>query len=194
MTVACQDANFPFVSGGDDLLILRLAAGDDEALAQAYRLYGALVYSVALRTSRSKTIAEDVVQEVFCTLWRHPSSFDPGRASLRTFLGISAHRRAVDAVRSEVRRRGREEHSARLVPACDSWAESCDVTGEAVREAISHLPQDQRQTVELAYYEGRTRAEIAELLGIPEGTAKSRLRLAQTKLSRWLAALEVEPA
>jgi RNA polymerase sigma-70 factor (ECF subfamily) len=185
----------PVQEGRDCVLLARLAAGDDDALTEVYDRYAPLVFGVAKRVVANRSLAEDVVQEVFTALWRHPERFDPHRGSLRAYLGVQAHRRAVDAVRSDTRRRAREEHcelmqargEARLSDKMDAVT-----VAEVVRQAIARLPDGQRQAVELAYWSGRPQREVADVLGVPEGTVKSRMRLAQAKLAEWLAPLEVE--
>jgi len=167
----------------------RMAAGDDEAVGELFEEYASFVYGLARRVTGNCTIAEDVVQEVFTTVWCHPDRFDPSRGSLRAFLGVQTHRRAVDAVRRDARRTAREERhqeldSRRPRAVCDETDTAA--VAQVVRQAIARLPAEQRQAVELAYLEGRTHRELASLLGIPEGTAKSRLRLAQAKLGEWL--------
>lgn len=182
------------VEVGDRWLVERLAAGDDDALRELVDRYGGLVLGIARRVSGSTVLAEDVVQEVFTALWRAPERFDPSRGSLRAYLGILAQRRAADARRSEGRRQAREERSAGLdrplsgEPGSDGMrAVDEEAVAEAVRHAIERLPEEQRAVVELAFWQGRTCREVAALLGIPEGTAKSRMRLAQQKLTHWLA-------
>jgi RNA polymerase sigma-70 factor (ECF subfamily) len=178
------------VNTGDGLLVARLAAGDQEAIAEIFDRYAPFLYGLARRVTGDPTAAEDVVQEVLTTLWTHPERYDPDRGSLRAFLGVQAHRRAVDAVRRAVRRDAHEAHHEALTSVTrtsnDDETESLGLV-EVVRQAIGRLPAAQRQAVELAYFGGCTQRELALLLGIPEGTAKSRLRLAQAKLSEWLA-------
>lgn len=184
------------VRAPDEVLVARLRAGDDQALTEIYACYGALVFGVARRTTGSRMLAEDVVQEVFCALWTHPERFDPSRGSLRAYLGMAAHRRAVDALRADVRRTGRELRAEALDGRRSDPAASTVGLGmeEAILQAIRGLPDDQRSVVELAFCQGRTHVEIAEALGIPAGTVKSRIRLARVKLMRSLADLAVEPA
>jgi RNA polymerase sigma-70 factor (ECF subfamily) len=179
----------PAVDSLDAGLTARVAAGDDEALAEVWDRYGSLVYGHARRLTRDATIAEDVTQEVFVTLWQHPERFDPERGSLRAYLGVHAHRRAIDALRRDVRRSQREQRHHRLHPegSClPSDAAECASLADAVRDAIDRLPPEQREAVELAYFGGLTHREVAATLRIPEGTAKSRLRLAHAKLHSWL--------
>ncbi|HUI04308.1 MAG TPA: sigma-70 family RNA polymerase sigma factor [Acidimicrobiales bacterium] len=171
------------------LLAARLAAGDDEALAEIWQRHGSLVFGLARRLTGDSSIAEDVTQEVFVTLWQHPERFDASRGSLRAYLGVHAQRRAIDALRRDGRRAEREHRHHRLHPPAgpepSDEAES-SVLSDAVRDAICRLPAEQREAVELAYFNGLTHREVATTLGIPEGTAKSRLRLAQAKLQSWL--------
>lgn len=180
----------------DEILVARIRAGDEEALAEAYRFYGAVVFGVARRTTASRSAAEDVVQEVFCALWWHPHRYDSERGSLRAYLCGVARRRGLDAMRRDARRVLREQRSETL--GGPAPGPECDVadfgTVKAVRHALERLPDDQRQVVELAFWEGRTHVEIADALGIPAGTVKSRLRLARAKLVDWLGELALEPA
>jgi RNA polymerase sigma-70 factor (ECF subfamily) len=174
-----------------------MAAGDDEAISEVYERYAPFVYGLARRVTGSVNAAEDVVQEVFCNLWRNPDRFQPERGSLRAFLGVQAHRRSVDNVRSDVRRQAREERHHELDPQQRGRAvdeQDSQAVVELVRQAIARLPAEQRQAVEMAYLQGHTYRELAELLGIPEGTAKSRLRLAQAKLGEWLGPHMLEMA
>ena len=170
----------------DATMVDRVAAGDETALGTLYDKYGGLLYSLALRVTRYRTAAEDVVQEVFVHVWTHPLTFDETRGSLRSWLGVIAHRRAVDRVRREAAARAREERDhRRTVSAPPDIAEAAAtlITSEHVREAVRRLPADQRQAIELAYFDGRTFREVATMLGIAEGTAKSRIRLGLSKLS-----------
>jgi RNA polymerase sigma-70 factor (ECF subfamily) len=167
-----------------------LAAGDEEAIAEIFDRYGPFLYGLARRVTGDRSSAEDVVQEVLTKLWTDPGRFDPERGSLRAFLGVQAHRRAVDAVRRESRRSAHEARNQALDPAAGMPSpDQVEALGlvDIVRQAIGRLPAAQRKAVELAYFEGCTQRELAVMLGIPEGTAKSRLRLAHAKLSEWLA-------
>jgi RNA polymerase sigma factor (sigma-70 family) len=169
----------------------RLVEGDDAALAEVYDQYSSFVYGLALRVIGEPRAAEDVTQDVFVSIWERPGAFDPERGSLRTWLGTLAHRRAVDYVRrEEARRRRMEREASRAVPAPDvEELATALVTAERVRAALDALPGEQRRAIELAYFGGNTYRQVAEVLGIPEGTAKSRLRLG---LRRIASALEAE--
>ncbi len=177
------------VERGETVLMARMAAGDEEALAEAFDRYAPLVYGLARRVTGNATTAEDVVQEVFTALWSHPGRFDPERGSLRAFLGVQAYRRAVDSVRQDARRSAREERQQDLTDTTDTVGDGTDdrELRDIIRQAIGRLPDEQRKAVELAYFGGCTQRELATMLGIPEGTAKSRLRLAHAKLGQWLA-------
>ena len=169
----------------------RLIAGDDAALGEVYDQFSSLVYGLAYRVIGDSRAAEDVSQDVFVWLWERPAAFDPARGSLRTWLGTLTHRRSDDYVRrEEARRRRNERDAARLavVPDVGEMAAAL-VTAERVRAALDVLPSDQRDAIELAYFGGKTYREVADVLGIPEGTAKSRLRLALRKIA---TALEAE--
>ena len=147
--------------------------------AEVYDQYSSFVYGLALRVIGDARAAEDVSQDVFVGLWERPAAFDPDRGSLRTWLGTLTHRRAVDYVRrEEARRRRAERDAARAVTAPDvEEMATALVTAERVRAALDLLPSEQRRAIQLAYFGGKTYREVAEVLGIPEGTAKSRLRL-----------------
>jgi RNA polymerase sigma-70 factor, ECF subfamily len=178
------------VGGPDTLLAERLAAGDDHALAEIFDRLGPAVYGAAVRVLGESSAAQDVVQDVFVELWRDPARYEPATASLRTFLTLRARHRAVDLVRSELRRVARQERQHRLAqPAAHPSPFELVAGAEAarvVRDAVALLPDNQRQVVELAYYRGLTCREVALAAGIPEGTAKSRLRLALAKLETTL--------
>ena len=170
---------------GDTILVTRLIAGDEEALGEIIDALGPYVLAVAQRVVGDRSAAEDVAQDVLVALWQRPDRFDPERGSLRTWLGMQAHRRAIDLVRQELRRSGRERRSVRLtvIPDQTSRDEMEEaLLRSAVHDAVLLLPEEQRRVVELAYYRGLSYREVACELKIPEGTAKSRLRLALGKL------------
>jgi RNA polymerase sigma-70 factor (ECF subfamily) len=174
------------VGSADSLLAARLAAGDDRALAEVFDELGPTVHAAARQIVGDPATAQDVVQDVFVDLWCHPYRYDSSLAGLRTYLTLCARHRALDVVRSEQRRAGREERQASLLPTPRQPSPGDLVidadTASAVRAAVSTLPPDQRRVVELAYFGGLSYRDVAERMGIPEGTAKSRLRLALAKL------------
>ena len=184
--VAGKRARFAWVEPTDAPLTARLAAGDDLALAEAFDRLGPAVYGAALRVLGEWTAAQDVAQDVFVELWTRPDRYDPAAGSLRTYLTVLARHRAVDMVRSELRRIARQERNQRLspqpeLPSPGDEVEAAEAAG-VVRAAVRLLPDSQRQVVELAYFRGMSYREVAQAVGIPEGTAKSRLRLALAKL------------
>jgi RNA polymerase sigma factor (sigma-70 family) len=166
-----------------------LIARDERALGEVYDQFASFVYGIALRVIGDARAAEDVSQDVFMKLWEQPGGFEPERGSLRTWLGTLAHRRAVDHVRREEAKRRtaiRDASRPAVAPDVEEMAMAL-VTAERVRAALDTLPNEQKEAIELAYFGGRTYREVAQQLGIPEGTAKSRLRLG---LRRIAAALE----
>ena len=196
--VAAGCASVQGVGGTDALLAARLAAGDDYALTEVFDSLAPSVLSSALRVLGDNSAAQDVVQDVFVELWSHPDRYNPAAGTLRTYLIVLARHRAVDLVRSELRRIARQERTYQLTPAPPTGGVSDEVmaaeTAGLVRAAVQLLPVGQRQVVELAYFEGLTCREIAYAVGIPEGTAKSRLRLALAKLETVLDRQLLEPS
>ena len=177
-------------SWAEHVLIERLSSGDETALVDLYERYAGFVYGLAVRTLVDRHAAEDVTQEVFVSLWEHPERIDSGRGTLRGFLGTLTHRRAVEAVRREEAHRRREARVSRDgadVPDVVEAVLRSDTSGR-VRSAVDELPDAQRQALELAYFHGYTFRQVADVLQIPEGTAKSRLRLALARIAKNLGA------
>ena len=163
----------------DAILVVAVGRYRHEALAEAYRRHAGAVFALARRLLVDRTLAEEVVQEVFLRLWNGPEKFDPERGSLRSFLLAQTHGRSVDILRSEVSRRQREERDARDRAEADYDIEHAVVdlaVADEVREAMSVLPDGERAAIELAYFGGHTYREVAVLLDEPEGTVKSRIR------------------
>ena len=170
---------------GDAELARLIAAGRQDALAEVYRRHASPVLSMALRLTRNHALAEEVVQEVFVRLWQRIDTFDPERGSLRTFLLSHAHGRSVDLIRSEASRRTREDNESRLVAEAGPSLEEEVVEmrmAEHVRQALAALHPSERRAIELAYFGGHSYREVAELLGEPEGTVKSRIRTGLKRL------------
>jgi RNA polymerase sigma-70 factor (ECF subfamily) len=163
----------------DAQLVTAIARYSEVALAEAYRRHGGAVYGLARRVLNSTTEAEDVTQDVFLRLWNQPERFDADRGSLRSFLLAQSHARAVDAIRSLNSRRLREAREARRTAsaAYDMQHEVWDLAlADQVSRALAKLPEEERRAIELAYFEGHTYVEVAELLDQAEGTVKSRIR------------------
>jgi len=164
----------------DEDLLLAVAEGDRAAFAHLYDRYSATVHGIVHAVVRDPSQSEEVTQEVFVEVWRMAARFDPDRGAARTWLLTMAHRRAIDRVRSEQSSRDRTERIGhRDRPrAFDEVSETVETTveHEQVRAALDQLTDLQRQAVELAYYQGYTYREVAELLDTPLGTIKTRMR------------------
>jgi RNA polymerase sigma factor (sigma-70 family) len=174
--------------GDDARLRDRLVFGDETAFVDLYERFSSLVYTIAARVTRDVRAAEDVTQEVFLAIWQRPHGFDPAKGSVRGWLAMMAHRRAVDLVRREEAHR-RASLDARLYagavnrgdPVGDHVSDAD--AAERLSTAVRALPEYLRTAITLAYLEGRTYREVAIELGVPEGTAKSRLREGLRRLS-----------
>jgi RNA polymerase sigma-70 factor (ECF subfamily) len=179
-------------SGFPDEALLALAARDDEdALAALYDRYGRVAYGLALRIVRDQALAEDAVQEAFLAVWRTAGSFRADRARPSTWILTLVHRRAVDVVRREERRRAAPlaegvEEPHEQARAADEEIELTD-RRRIVQEALRRLPDEQREALELAYYGGLTQSELAERLSVPLGTIKSRMFTGLRRLRDLLA-------
>ncbi len=160
----------------DEALVALVARSSDGALGELYDRYGGPAYGLALRVVRDAALAEDVVQEAFLGVWRSAGRFVPERAKASTWIMTFVHRRAVDVVRREEHRRGEPLERADQ-PATGSTEEVAWLRfeRERVQDALAQLPDQQREAIELAYYGGFTQAQLAERLGQPLGTIKSRV-------------------
>jgi RNA polymerase sigma-70 factor (ECF subfamily) len=159
----------------DGALIAAVRSGNQEAMAQLYDRYSAVVYSVALRVLGETGAAEDVLQEIFMQLWRTPGAFDASRGNLAPWLAVITRNRAVDTLR---KRRPQTEITETVVSVEPDLASQTDrgrVT-EKVRSVLKDMPAPQRQALEMAYFEGYSHSEISEKTGEPLGTIKTRIR------------------
>lgn len=181
----------------DTLLVEAVARGDAQALELIYDHHSRGVYSLALRLLADTTSAEEVVQETFLKLWRHPNAYQPARGRLLPWLLGVAHHHAVDLLR-----RRQLELRHRATPNGDAAGEGIEALGLtsaeddpqihagafdqriAIGRALAALPVEQRLPLELAYYRGMTQFEVASLLGVPLGTIKTRMRLGLQQLRR----------
>jgi RNA polymerase sigma factor (sigma-70 family) len=172
----------------------RLTAGDEAALGELYDEFSPLVYGLAARVTRDWAAAEDITQEVFVRVWEAPQAFDPARGTWMGWLCTMTHRRAVDWVR---RSAARHRHSAAAAPPVAAPdPEETAVAGsvaKSVQVAVNDLPEAQREVIRLAYFDGQTYRQVAETLGIPEGTAKSRLWTGLRRLADRMQAEGIEP-
>lgn len=160
----------------DEDLLEAVSRSDEAALAELYDRFGRVAYGLALRVVRDAALAEDVVQEAFLQVWRSAERFEAGRAKASTWVLTFVHRRAVDLVRREERRRSEPESAAPIPtgPGADEAVERRSKR-EVVQGALRQLPAEQREAIELAYYGGFTQSELAARLDQPLGTIKSRM-------------------
>ena len=175
----------------DEALVALVARGDEDALGELYDRVGRIAYGLALRVLRDERLAEDAVQEGFLAVWRSAAGFRAERAKASTWILTLVHRRAVDLVRREERRRAEplgDEPAAALSDPGASTEEAAWLRfeRERVQAALQKLPDVQRETLELAYYGGFTQSELAERLGVPLGTIKSRMFAGLSRLRELL--------
>ncbi len=182
-------------SRSDSALVVAVARRDQAALAELHRRHGGSLFCAALRVLSVRTLAEDVVQEIFIRLWQRPERFDPSRGTLRSFLLAQCHGRAVDIVRAEEARRHREERAKNAAGA--TYVIEDDildfVVGQRLREAVARLCHAEREAISLAYFGGHSYAQVALILGVPEGTIKSRIRSGLSRLRTAVVEAGIDP-
>ena len=171
----------------DEDLMQLVGDGEARAFEVIFDRHSAPAFSLAYRMCGRSAMAEDVVQEAFVSLWRSGTRYDRGRGSVRSWVLSAVHNRAIDMFRREVVRTSRnigDEHLADRVEAAERTDREVERRDDArlVRGALSELPADQRQVIELAYFGGFTHSQIAEILELPAGTVKGRMRLGLAKL------------
>jgi RNA polymerase sigma-70 factor (ECF subfamily) len=170
----------------EDLISLVETNDDPQAFATLYDRHSRAAFSLAYRMMGEHHAAEDLVQESFLKLWRAARSYRPERASVRTWLLSIVHNRAIDQLRSRASRRRTQEKVEAVAPRfepSEAFAQSlANSQREQVREAMRSLPQEQLKILELAYFSGYSHVEIAELLDVPLGTVKGRMRLGLKKI------------
>jgi RNA polymerase sigma-70 factor (ECF subfamily) len=165
----------------------RVAGGDHPALAACYDLMGAVVFSLAVRMLRDRALAEDVSQDIFVQVWRQAGNYDLTRGSPEAWIMMIARTRILDRIRSRgagvvLKSVGENLPDA---PAADDWPDDLAITREDavnVRQALAELPAEQKQVIELAFFDGLTHMEISEKTSVPLGTIKTRIRLGLTKI------------
>ncbi len=179
--IAARGSSGPDADRTDRAQMERLVGGDLGALDGLYEQYGAMAFSIALRITRDRAAAEDVVQEAFLGAWRNAARYVDGRGTVRTWLLSIVHHRAIDAIR---RRRPTVElpESEASMPTTltlpDTWTEVAHgLDRDAVQAALVQISDVQREAIELAYFGGLSQTEIADRTGVPLGTVKGRLRL-----------------
>ena len=174
----------------DGKLRERMVAGDASALAEAYDAHSSAVFGVVYRMLPDWHVAEDVVHDVFLSLWERPADYDPRRGRLRPWLCAVARCRVIDRIRrTEAELRRLPTIAADVSPVADiTEAIDRDIMAKVVRRSVDELPESRRAAVLLAYYGGLSYREVAVRLGIAEGTAKSRMRTALRQLANLLDA------
>ena len=186
----------------DAQLLDGVAAGDADALALLFDRHGAAVLGVLTRMLGRAGEADEVLQEVFLWLWKHPRRYDPSRSSLRGWLLVLARSRALDVLRADRSRRVREEGVERErairhdpahqpVPLADLEQREAE---RRLQSALGTLPEEQRRCIELAFFAGLSHSQIAARLQQPLGTVKSRIQLGMAKLRAALGGLVAAPA
>jgi len=175
---------------GDDRLLARFVAGDERAFAAIFDRWSAPVFRVAVAILQNDSAAEEVVEEAFWQAWTTRATFDTARGGIAGWLLMIARSRALDRRRAMGRRREAGDEPLAALPgrAAPDPAEA-DETARLVRSALGALPAEQREVIELAYFEGLSQSEIAERTGQPLGTVKSRSRTALGKLREGLGML-----
>ena len=173
----------------EDLISLVHEKRDSEAFAALYDRHARAAYSLAYRMMGEKQATEDIVQDAFLKVWRAAGSYRAERGSLRSWLLTVVHNRVIDQLRSTASQRRTQEKVEASAPTsqpseafAQSWRNS---QRERVREALKTLPREQLKVLELAYFSGYTQKEIAQLLGLPLGTVKGRMRLGLEKMRGW---------
>ena len=173
----------------DEALVALVARGDEDALGELYDRVGRIAYGLALRVLRDERHAEDAVQEAFLQVWRSAATFRAERAKASTWILTLVHRRAVDLVRREERRQAdplTDDSAVGVAPEQTDEAAWLRFERERVQTALKQLPDVQREALELAYYGGFSQSELAERLGVPLGTIKSRMFAGLSRLRELL--------
>lgn len=182
-----------YPSLGDEGLIRLLSGRDPHALSELYDRYGKLVFSIALKVVGNRGTAEDITQDVFIRIWEKAETFDPERSKFSTWIASIARNRGIDVLRKGGGSKSREvefwaeadegafSHPQTTESQAEVWIEQ-----KRIRSAIQKLPKEQQQVLGLAYFRGMTHREIAEELGQPLGTVKTRIRSAMRRLREML--------
>ena len=178
-------------------LVERASEGDRAAFSELYRRYASSAYGLAVRILGEQTLAEEVLQEVFLSVWRRAAAYDPARGSVRSWLFAQIHHRSVDVVRREEAERRRSETTVQRVAVEDDLDEVIEegwlrARRDQVRRALNILSPEQRQMIELAYYRGLTQSQVASESGVPLGTVKSRTLAAMRRMRDVLGGAAME--
>ena len=170
----------------DRELVTEIASGDASALKRAYDAYASFVNGVALGILKDRDLAADITQEVFVRLWNRHDRYDSTRGSLKSFLQMDAHGRSIDLLRSRRAADARELRDEQLrasehTAGTEEQAMAA-MTANEVRAALMSLPEEQRTPIAMAYFDGYSYRDVADQLGVPEGTVKSRIRAGMKRL------------
>ena len=189
-----MNARVDYATQSDAALMSRLQARDEAAFSELYDRYSGLLYGVAMRVCNHPSKAEEIVQDTMMKLWRNPHGFDATRAALSTFLVTLTRNASIDALRRERPTTGitDDDGEALPIPSADSGPlerAELEAVSKRVKAALLGLSDAHRRTVELAYFRGSSREEIALEMNVPVGTVKSRLKYALDKLRGTLAEL-----
>jgi RNA polymerase sigma-70 factor, ECF subfamily len=176
----------------DEDVMARFQDGDGRAFEVIFDRHAAVAFSLAYRICGRRAVAEDIVQESFLSLWRSGARYDPTRGSVRSWILSTVHNRAIDTFRKErvtSQRNVGDQGLAERMPAPQRTEAEIERRDDArqLRAALTALPEEQRRVIELAYFGGFSHTQIAEVLGLPAGTVKGRMRLGLTKLRLALA-------
>lgn len=180
-------AGAPVADDPDAALVLAMAKGDQSALAELYDRYSFLMLGIAIRIVRDRREAEDLLHDVFLEAWRSAKDFDPKRGRVRTWLSIRMRSRALDLQKSARVSRNAGDDGIDAIKDDADLASAPDLA--RVRAVLGELPADQREVIELAYFQGLSCSEIADKVDIPIGTVKSRVAAALGKLRAALSTI-----
>jgi RNA polymerase sigma-70 factor (ECF subfamily) len=202
MGAVTRPARPPDHGSGDADLLRRIAAGERDAVDDLYDRFRRPAFALARRILADENLAEDVLQDVFLSVWRDPGAFDSSRGSFSSWLMAMVHHKAVDAVRREESQRRRQGLAQDdLVLSAPTFVADVEdeawtrVVAERVRAALGELPAPQREALTLAYYGGYTQREVAALTGAPLGTVKTRMLMGMRRLKSGLGgASQIEAA
>ena len=172
----------------DRALMAQVVDRRPEAVEVLWRRHSSAVLGVARRVTQNPALAEEILQEVFLRLWRAPERFDGQRGALRSFLLMEANGRSIDAIRSDVSRKGVELRTASDPVAAEVWDSAI---ADHLREALDDLPDGEREAIELAFFGHHPYKTVAAILGVPEGTVKSRIRSGLQRLRDRLVAVDI---
>jgi RNA polymerase sigma-70 factor (ECF subfamily) len=176
----------------DKAIVEAISDGDHRALRRAYDLFAPYVNGVALGILKDRDLAADITQDVFVRLWERHERYDATRGSLKSFLQMDAHGRSIDLLRSrraaDARERADHERKTSSHAAGTEELAMAEITSSTVRSALMSLPDEQRTPIAMAFFDGYSYRDVADILGVPEGTIKSRIRTGMRRLQLALGA------